>query len=143
MSDEQTGKIESAWQLPGTDVGAENDLKQQLARLEKRDWTLWTTAVVVLVLVCVAIVTARAVPMIMHESDIVYTDQVDLAMRSLVGILLIFSTFVIYQQLTIKRLRKRMIWQIEVMTALQTRADLYAKLAVLDPLTELFNRRLA
>ena len=89
MSDEQAGKVDSAWQLPDTDVGAEKDLKEQLARLEKRDWTLWTTAVVVLLLVCVAIITARAVPMIMHESDLVYTDQVDLAMRSLVGILLI------------------------------------------------------
>ena len=64
-------------------------------------------------------------------------------MRGLVGLVLLFNTYTIYQQVLIKRLRRQLSEQLEVMGRLKTRADESQRLATIDPLTGLYNRRFA
>jgi diguanylate cyclase (GGDEF)-like protein len=54
---------------------------------------------------------------------------------------LLFNLYTIYQQVLIKRLRAQLASQIEMMAGLRLRANEYHKLAMVDPLTGLYNRR--
>jgi diguanylate cyclase (GGDEF)-like protein len=118
------------------------DISRQLSRLEKRDWWLWGTAVSILLLISCALVII-SLPTLFKEQDPSKIYEVEAAVRGLLGLVLLFSVFAIYQQVLIKRLRGRIAGQIGMMAALETRAEVLQKLAILDPLTGLFNRRFA
>jgi diguanylate cyclase (GGDEF)-like protein len=65
------------------------------------------------------------------------------AVRGLIGLVLIFNGYTIYQQVTVKRLRREFSRKIEEMRILQARAEEFERLAQIDPLTGLSNRRAA
>jgi diguanylate cyclase (GGDEF)-like protein len=65
------------------------------------------------------------------------------AVRGLVGLVLIFNGYTIYQQWTIKRLRKQFSTQLSMMGRLEDRAAELHRLATVDGLTGLYNRRYA
>ncbi len=113
-----------------------------LRRLERRDWFLWVSTIVVLVLMGVAAITLT-LPTLFGIRDIDLINELQLGARGLFGLVVLFSVFALYQQVLIKRLRHRLAEQISLMAALQTRAELLEQLAVVDPLTGLFNRRFA
>jgi diguanylate cyclase (GGDEF)-like protein len=118
------------------------DIRKKLSHLEKRDWWLWGTAVSVLLLISSALFVV-SLPTLLKEQDLFHSYDVEIAVHGLFGLVLLFSVFAIYQQLLIKRLRGHMAGQIGMMSALETRAEVFQKLAILDPLTGLFNRRFA
>jgi diguanylate cyclase (GGDEF)-like protein len=118
------------------------DLQLKLQRLERRDWWLWWTAVVVMLLLTLAVLSL-ALPALWREQNLLFQINLDLAVRGLTGLVLLFNTYVIYQQLVIKRLRQQLGEQIDYMVRLEVRAEQFEKLSVLDPLTGLYNRRSA
>lgn len=63
------------------------------------------------------------------------------AVRSLVGLVLIFSVYLVHQQSMIIRIRNQLADQIESLAKVQTLTDEVYKLAALDQLTGLYNRR--
>jgi diguanylate cyclase (GGDEF)-like protein len=63
--------------------------------------------------------------------------------RGLIGLVLIFNAYTIYQQITVKRLRRDFSRRIEEMRVLQARAEEFERLAMVDSLTGLANRRAA
>jgi two-component system cell cycle response regulator len=65
------------------------------------------------------------------------------AVRGLIGLVLIFNAYTIYQQITVKRLRREFSKRIEEMRVLQARAEEFERLAMVDSLTGLSNRRAA
>ena len=75
--------------------------------------------------------------------DPLFQFTVDRAVRGLVGLVLIFNAYTIYQQVTVKKLRKQFFKQIEEMRMLQARSEEFHRLALVDPLTGLYNRRVA
>ena len=118
------------------------DLQLKLRRLERRDWWLWWTAVLVMLLLTLAVLSL-ALPALWREQNLLFQINLDLAVRGLTGLVLLFNTYVIYQQFVIKRLRVQLGEQIDYMVRLEVRADQFEKLSVLDPLTGLYNRRSA
>jgi diguanylate cyclase (GGDEF)-like protein len=118
------------------------DLRSQLRRLERQDWWLWGAAVLVMLLLTFA-VFSLSFPGVLHDENPFYWLQLDLAVRGLFGMVLLFSVFVVYQQVLIKRLRLQLAAQLAEMAALETRAETYERLAIIDPLTDLYNRRFA
>lgn len=110
-----------------------HDTRRHLNRLERRDWWMWWHAIAVMLLLTAAIVSF-AYPGYLRDSDLVAQFRLEQAVRGLVGMVLLFNVYVIYQQFVIKRLRR---------TALQhqLRAEEFMRLAMLDPLTSLHNRR--
>jgi diguanylate cyclase (GGDEF)-like protein len=118
------------------------DLRARLTRLENQDWWLWGAAVLVMLLLTFAIFSF-SFPNILHQQSPFPWFQLDIAIRGLFGLILVFSLFVVYQQLLIKRLRRQLAVQLVEMAALQARAETFERLAVVDPLTELYNRRFA
>jgi diguanylate cyclase (GGDEF)-like protein len=118
------------------------EIQESLRRLERRDWWLWWGAVVVMLVLTLAVVSL-SVPSLIRETDQYFQLNLSLAVRSLVALVLLFNVYTIYQQVLIKRLRVQMAEHVEIMTRLKVRAEEFHKLATLDPLTGLYNRRLA
>src|SRR6266849_4441655 len=118
------------------------EIQDSLRRLERRDWWLWWGAVLVMLLLTMAVVSL-SIPGLFRESDPSFQMNLDLAVRGLVGLVLLFNIYTIFQQIQIKRLRHEMADHVEQMTRLKVRAEEFHKLATLDPLTGLYNRRLA
>ena len=119
-----------------------DDIRFRLRRLEHQDWWLWGTAVLVMLLLTFAIFSL-SFPGILREENPLYRFELDTEIRALFGLVLLFSVSVVYQQVLIKRLRQQLAAQLTEMAALETRAETYERLAVVDPLTELYNRRFA
>jgi len=117
-------------------------IRASLARLERRDWWLWSAAVVVMLLLTVAVVS-MSLPALMSDPYSFFQFHLEQAVRGLVGLVLLFNLYTIYQQVLIKRLRAQLASQIEMMAGLRLRANEYHKLAMVDPLTGLYNRRFA
>src|SRR5258706_16068920 len=97
-------------------------IRKELASLERRDWWVWGTAVSVLLLISAALFLV-SLPTMLREQDIFHSRQVEIAENGLLGMALLFSVFAIHQQFVIKQVRARMASQIGMMAALQTRAE--------------------
>ncbi|HEY0702835.1 MAG TPA: GGDEF domain-containing protein, partial [Candidatus Acidoferrales bacterium] len=108
--------------------------------LDRLQWWLGSTtvAVVLLLTLCVA---SFAFPGILRGDDQEYSSYLNLAVRSLVGLVLVFSVYLIYQQFQISKLRIQLGTQIESLAKVESLASEVYKLAALDQLTGLYNRR--
>jgi diguanylate cyclase (GGDEF)-like protein len=119
-----------------------NEIQEKLRRLERRDWGLWWAAVTVILLLTGAVVSL-SLPSMLKESDHFFELNLNLAVRGLVGLVLLFNLYTVYQQMLIKKMRKDLAENVVKMASLQVSAEESYKLATLDPLTGLYNRRLA
>jgi diguanylate cyclase (GGDEF)-like protein len=117
-------------------------LQAKLQRLERRDWWLWSMAVSVMLLLTFA-VFAMSFPGLVKVDDPFFQASLNRAVRGLIGLVLIFNAYTIYQQITVKRLRREFSRKIEEMRILQVRAEKFEQLAQFDSLTGLSNRRVA
>ncbi len=127
------------------EVPAENRLEEiqaNLQKLERRDWWLWIVAIIVMLLLTFAVVSL-SFPDLLKREDPLLQYSMNEAVRGLVGLVLIFNTYTIYQQWQIKKLRRQFSEQLEVMGRLRLRAEEFHRLATIDPLTGLYNRRFA
>jgi len=118
------------------------EMQAELQRLEHRDWWLWSMAVIVMLLLTFAVFT-MTFPGLIKVDDPFFDASMNRAVRGLVGLVLIFNAYTIYQQITVKRLRRDFIRKIEEMRTLQVRAEELERLAQVDSLTGLANRRVA
>ena len=93
-----------------------NDIQARLNRLERHDWLRWSLAFVVMLALTVGLF-ALSVPISRSEMD---QEQVNLAVRGLLGLVLLFDIFVIHQQLTMKKLRRDLAAQVGLINALES-----------------------
>lgn len=118
------------------------EIQKTLKRLEQRDWWLWGAAVAVMVLLALA-VSVLSIPVLLKETDPIVELTRGQATRGLLGVVLLFSVYAVYQQILIKRLRRQLSQQIEIATLVSAQAGELRQVALLDPLTGLYNRRFA
>lgn len=114
--------------------------RENLRKLESRQWWLWSSTVLVLILLTLA-VASFAFPALLNKDDSGYSFYMNQSVRALVGIVLIFSVYLVYQQLLIMRMRNQIADQISSLAKVENLTNEVYKLAVLDPLTGLYNRR--
>ncbi|MCL4523818.1 MAG: diguanylate cyclase [Acidobacteria bacterium] len=102
------------------------ELQARLRQLERRDWWLWSASVVVMLLLTAAVV-ALALPTLLNwdagEQFALIDLTISQGVRGLIGLVLLFNTYSIYQQILIKRLRRNLAEQISVSADSQLRAD--------------------
>ena len=79
-----------------------SEIQEQLRRLEQRDWWLWSMAVVVMLLLTFA-VFSLSFPDLIKVDDPFFQASLNRAVRGLIGLVLIFNAYTIYQQVMVKR----------------------------------------
>lgn len=115
-------------------------LREGLRKLDRRQWWLWSSTVLVLILLTIA-VASFAFPAILSTEEASYSFYLNQSVRALVGMVLIFSVYLVYQQTMIMRMRNQMADQIDALNKVENLTKEVYKLAALDQLTGLYNRR--
>src|SRR5712692_2807659 len=98
------------------------EIQATLRKLDKRDWWLWSLAIVVMLLLTLAVVSL-SFPGLMKFEDPFFQFSLNQSVRGLVALVLLFNTYTIYQQVMIKRLRRQLSEQLDAMGHLRTRAE--------------------
>jgi diguanylate cyclase (GGDEF)-like protein len=116
------------------------EIKASLRRLNRQDsWRLWNAVLVIMLLMGAIVVLS--LPKLLQSNDPLFEVDLTLAIRGLLGLVLIFNVYTLYQQHLLKQLRNSLAGQIESASEQKARAQAYYELAILDPLTGLYNRR--
>ena len=116
------------------------EIKTHMRQIARRQWWLWSSAVLVTLLLTLGI-ASFAFPGLLNQAENTVSYDLDIAIRGLVGLVLIFNIYTIYQQLQIHRIQARLSEQVDALGRVEERTDEVYKMAVLDPLTGLYNRR--
>lgn len=124
---------------PALEAQAET-LRDGFRKLDRRQWWLWSTTVLVLVLLTITI-ASFAFPPLLSVWDAAHSAYLSLSIQALVGIVLLFAVYAVYQQHQIIRMRHQIADQIEALAKVETLTTEVYKLAALDQLTGLYNRR--
>jgi diguanylate cyclase len=128
----QHSEVESGTRAP--------DFKKSLRRLDRRVSWQWWNAVLVITLLMGTIVVL-SLPRDFEGDDPLFQWQLTNAVRGLLGLVLIFNVYTLYQQHLLKQVRNELAKQVEIATEQRIRAEALYELSILDPLTGLFNRR--
>lgn len=115
-------------------------IKTGVSDLMQRQRWLWSSAVLITLVLTVGI-ASFAFPGLLEPARDSYAFHLGLALRGLIGFVLIFTLYAVYQQVQIHRLRLNLSKQIETLGLIEERTEEVYKLAVLDSLTGLHNRR--
>src|ERR1700751_2176543 len=116
------------------------DFKKSLRRLDRRvSWQWWNAVLVITLLMGTIIVLS--LPTEFQRDDPSIQLQLTNAVHGLLGLVLIFNVYTLYQQHLLKQVRNDLAKQIEIATEQRIRAESLYELSILDPLTGLFNRR--
>jgi diguanylate cyclase (GGDEF)-like protein len=118
------------------------EIQLGLRRIARNNWSLWGTALVV-ILALTAAVASLSLWLTSDSTDPFYQFHISQSVRGLLGLVLLFSVYTFYQQLQLKRTRGQLAEQITAVGRQQKRAEEFLKLASLDSLTGLHNRRFA
>jgi len=104
----------------------------------RRQWWLWSTGMTVVLLVTLGVASFAFPGLLSPQADSeFYRVNLDLAVRGLIGLVLLFGLYVIYQQLQIHRMGCTVSG---ALSDIQERTERLYKLAGRDALTDLYNR---
>jgi len=124
------------------DQAAIREVQAQLEGIDKRDWWLWGTALIMMGLLTVP-AFMLALPVFLRDYEGPLKLEFDTAVRGLLAMVLLFDAYAVYQQILIKRLRRNLGRQLLTVVTLEQHADAFYRQAVQDSLTGLYNRRYA
>ena len=116
-------------------------IQAALRNVGQRQWWLWSTAVIVTILLTLGIASFAFPGLLNNAQDSLYSFGMGQAVRGLVGLVLIFNVYAMYQQLQIRRMQQALGHQVSALDKMQARTEEVYKLALLDSLTGLYNRR--
>jgi diguanylate cyclase (GGDEF)-like protein len=128
-----------------TSIGAEalraESIRAHWRKFDRRQWWLWSSTVAVLLLLTIA-VASFTFPAFLDAGQQAYDFfSLTQAVRALIGIVLLFSVYVVHQQTMIMRMRNQIADQIQSLEKVETLTNEAYQLAALDQLTGLHNRR--
>jgi diguanylate cyclase (GGDEF)-like protein len=115
-------------------------IQATLSMVGKRQWWLWSSAVMVTLLLTIGI-ASFAFPGLLKPDDSSYSFGLNQALHGLVGLVLLFNVYAIYQQLQIRGMQLTLSNQVSALDKMEARTEEVYKLALLDSLTGLYNRR--
>jgi diguanylate cyclase (GGDEF)-like protein len=129
MSDAQTHAA------PPSVEESDQELVQELHQIEKRDWWVWGYSIFVMLLLTFTLISFT-LPALRQGAETFLNIKVEEAVFGLIALVVLFNVYTIYQQILIKRLRRQLAEK-------QGHSDILRNLAMIDPLTGLYNRRFA
>lgn len=116
------------------------EIRKGLQRLDRKQWWLWSSAVIIILLLTIGM-ASFAFPSLMRLGEGTYSYFLSQAVRGLIGLVLLFSVYTVYQQYLINKIRGQLADQMDSVAKVEMLTHEVYKLAVLDPLTNLHNRR--
>lgn len=111
------------------------EIRSNLRRLERRELWVWGNAAII-ILSLTALIVSLSVSFYLKGLKTIFGWDLSLAVRVLVGLVLVFTGHMIYQHLRLRSIQKGLAEQ-------QIQAEVFRRLAMFDPLTGLYNRRFA
>jgi diguanylate cyclase (GGDEF)-like protein len=113
----------------------DQELARELQKIEKRDWWVWGYSIFAVLLLAFAVITF-SFPAVRWGAEAIFKiNQADVVL-GLIALVVLFNIYAISQAILIKRLRRQLAEK-------QGHSDLLRSLAMVDPLTGLYNRRFA
>src|SRR5260370_3909468 len=113
----------------------DQELAREFQKMHKRDWWLWGYSIFVLLLWAFA-VTAFCFPAVRSGVETIFRVNMVDVVFGLIALVVLFNVYAISQAILIKRLRRQLAEK-------QGHSGLLRNLAMVDPLTGLYNRRFA
>jgi diguanylate cyclase (GGDEF)-like protein/predicted Zn finger-like uncharacterized protein len=113
----------------------DQELARELQKIEKRDWWVWGYSTFVALLLTFAIL-ALSFPSVHRKAEAILRITEADRVLGLIALVVFFNIYAISQAILIKRLRRQLAEK-------QGHSDLLRNLAMVDPLTGLYNRRFA
>jgi diguanylate cyclase (GGDEF)-like protein len=117
-----------------------SELQESMRRIDRREWLTWTYVVMVTLLLLAGL-ASFAFPSLLSDVDSSYSFSMNQAVRGLVGLVLIFNVYLVYQHFQMNRIRHQLSDHVFAVDKMETLAQEIYKVAILDALTGLFNRR--
>jgi len=125
--------------LPSSARAPSEQIQSIIHNVVRRQWWMWSSCFLVMLLLTLGI-ASFAFPGLLSEQKELYTFNLNLAVRSLVGLVLLFNVYAIYQQLQIQRIQSHLRQQIGAFDRLGERTEQVYKIAAIDSVTGLYNR---
>jgi len=110
-------------------------IQSDLRKIQTRNWWSWSNTVVIVMLLTCTIVSFT-LPSLLREEQPLATSNLSIAIRGLIGLVLLFNVYSLWQQLRIKGL-------CDEIQQKQASSEALYRMAMFDPLTGLYNRRFA
>jgi diguanylate cyclase (GGDEF)-like protein len=110
-------------------------IARESQKMLKRDWWLWGYSIFVFLLVVFA-VTAFSLPAVRTGAETIFKVKMVDVVFGLIALVVLFNVYAVSQAILIRRLRRQLAEK-------QGHSDLLRNLAMVDPLTGLYNRRFA
>lgn len=112
-----------------------SDLYQEIEALSKRDWQLWSICALVIVVIAIGF-AAFLLPNLVWVSGVMHTDRRYLPQLffGLITLIVLFNVYILDQKRNLNRTRGQMLRNL--MDVAQAK-----QVAIIDPLTNVFNRR--
>jgi two-component system, cell cycle sensor histidine kinase and response regulator CckA len=108
-----------------------SNIQVGMRRIERREWVLWSSAILVTLLLTLGIISF-SFPMLRQYAGGEFDSlHMSLAMRGLVGMVLLFDLYTIYQQFQIYRIRHQLVEREELFRLISENA--MDMIAVVDP----------
>jgi diguanylate cyclase (GGDEF)-like protein len=117
------------------DTTSDQEIAENLRKIEKRDWWIWANSIFVMLLLTGALISFT-LPSLSPGATPLFRIKVTEAIFGLVALVVLFNAYTIYQQVLIKRLRRQLAEK-------QHHSMILRELAMIDALTGLYNRRFA
>jgi len=114
---------------------SDQEIAENLRRIERRDWWIWANSIFVMLLLTGALISFT-LPSLSQGAPPLFRIKATEAIFGLVALVVLFNVYTIYQQTLIKRLRRQLAEK-------QHHSTLLRELAMIDALTGLYNRRFA
>lgn len=122
-------------QQPSSADDTAKELAEARRRIEKRDWWTRGYSIFVILLLTFAVISLT-LPALLTGAETVFNIKLTEAVFGLITLIVLFNIYTIYQDILIKRLRRQLLEK-------QDHSYVLRNLAMIDPLTGLYNRRFA
>lgn len=111
------------------------ELAEERRRIDKRDWWVRGYSIFVILLLTFAVISLT-LPALVSGAETFFKIKLTEAVFGLITLIVLFNIYTIYQEILIKRLRRQLLER-------QDHSYILRNLAMIDPLTGLYNRRFA
>lgn len=125
---------------PESEITDPLEIRESLRCLDRSTSYFWWNTIVMLILLLAAMVALSA-PKLLGRNTLPQQPDVTAIVRGLLALMLMSNSYMLYYQRHFKLFRHRLSEQMQVAVKQRMRADKFYGLAIVDPLTGLYNRR--